>query len=142
MAGYSGTPLPKKLGIGPGARVTLISAPARFAETLGELPPNVVLADGATAPTQVILLFVSTLAELRSRFGSLVPLLAPKGGFWVAWPKKSSGVSTDLHENAIREIGLATGLVDNKVCAIDDVWSGLRFVHRRRPTSREMTDVG
>jgi hypothetical protein len=132
MAGYSGTPLPKKLGIAAGSRLMLVSPPPHFDQTLGEMPEDVVIAHRLGAPADVIVVFVTSLSELRTRFGSLVPLLAPKGGLWVAWPKKASGVPTDVHEDAIREVGLPTGLVDNKVCAIDDTWSGLRFVRRRK----------
>jgi hypothetical protein len=129
MAGYSGTPLPKKLGIKEGARVALVAAPEDFAETLGELPAGarvVPVADGA----DVIISFSTRHAELEPRFLELKPFLAYTGGLWIAWPKKSSGVPTDLTENPIRDVGLAIGLVDNKVCAIDDTWSGLRFVYR------------
>jgi hypothetical protein len=131
MAGYSGTPLPKKLGIAQGTRLALISAPGDFRETLGALPDDVAIVTSARSAADVIVVFVSELADLRARFPALVRLLAPKGGLWVAWPKKTSGVATDINENLIRDVGLPTGLVDNKVCAIDDVWSGLRFVHRR-----------
>ena len=124
MAGYSGTPLPKKLGIKEGSRVVLLGAPKGFA------------IDGVTAATRlgaehdVILLFSSSRSTLEPAFNKARQSLAPAGGLWVAWPKKSSGVETDLDENVVRKIGLATGLVDNKVCAIDETWSGLRFVIR------------
>jgi hypothetical protein len=131
MAGYSGTPLPKKLGIAQGTRLALISAPGDFRQTLGELPDDVAIVTGARSAADVIVVFVSELADLRARFPALARLLAPKGGLWVAWPKKASGVATDINENLVRDVGLPTGLVDNKVCAIDEVWSGLRFVHRR-----------
>jgi len=131
MAGYSGTPLPKKLGIKEGHTVLLANAPADFATTLGKLPVDVTLTTTAAGhPVDVILLFVTALADVQARFAALAALLVPNGGVWVAWPKKASGVPTDLNENLIREIGLAAGLVDNKVCAIDDTWSGLRFVIR------------
>jgi hypothetical protein len=130
MAGYSGTPLPKKLGIKEGARVALIEAPEGFPSLLQPLPGPVSFVDGPRASFDVAVAFFTRAADLSRRFPSLVKRLEPSGGLWVAWPKKSSGVSTDLDENRIRELGLATGLVDNKVCAIDDVWSGLRFVVR------------
>jgi len=135
-AGYSGTPLPRKLGIREGSRVLLVNAPADFADTLGELPPGVEpLASGAE-DLDVVVVFVRDLAALRVQFAYLASVLQPAGGLWVAWPKRSSGVATDLDENAVRELGLAEGLVDNKVCAIDATWSGLRFVWRLRDRPR------
>jgi hypothetical protein len=132
MAGYSGTPLPQKLGIKPGHRVALVQAPADFDRTLGELPGDVeLLADSrGRAALDVIVCFTTSLADLKKRFTGLGKRLTPAGGFWVAWPKKASGVPTDLTEDIIRAVGLKAGLVDNKVCAIDDTWSGLRFVIR------------
>jgi len=129
-AGYSGTPLPRKLGIGPGARVGLIAAPPGFDAVLGELPDGVVLRRALRGPLDVVVAFVAQRAELERRFGALRGALAPSGGLWIAWPKRSSGVSSDLSETVVRSVGLAGGLVDNKVCAIDDTWSGLRFVYR------------
>ena len=131
MAGYSGTPLPQKLGIKEGSRVALVGAPAGFASTLEPLPAKVkLLRRIGPPPLDVILFFTDSASELEKRFSSLAGSLAPNGGLWVAWPKKSSGVPTDLSDNVVREIGLAKGLVDNKVCAVDEVWSGLRFVFR------------
>jgi hypothetical protein len=132
MAGYSGTPLPKKLGIKPAHRLALLNAPDGFLRTLGELPEAVeVLSEvpGGTA-LDVIVLFTKELSDLRKRFKPIAKKLAPAGGFWIAWPKKASGVPTDLTEDIVRVVGLDAGLVDNKVCAIDDTWSGLRFVIR------------
>jgi hypothetical protein len=123
VAGYSGTPLPQKLGIKDGARVRLPGAPKGFARSIG-----VVARTRGTA--DVIVFFVRSVAELERGFAKLRRALEPAGGLWVAWPKKSSGVATDLDENRIREHGLRAGLVDNKVCAIDETWSGLRFVVR------------
>ncbi|HEX6471721.1 MAG TPA: hypothetical protein VF069_21660 [Streptosporangiaceae bacterium] len=130
MAGYSSTPLPKKLGIKPGNRVLLVDAPAGFG--LDPLPADVI-ADRKPEATSydVIVAFCPDLAALTDGFAGWRALLAPAGGLWVAWPKKSSGVPTDLTENAVRDIGLAGRLVDNKVCAIDETWSGLRLVIRR-----------
>jgi hypothetical protein len=128
MAGYSGTPLPKKLGISEGHRVVLVQAPEGFEEMLAPLPPDVSFLGRAVAPVNVIVFFVRSRADLGRRFGPLAGKLAASGGLWVAWPKKASGVDTDLSESAVREVGLAHRLVDNKVCAVDDVWSGLRFV--------------
>ena len=124
MAGYSGTPLPQKLGIKDGARVRLSGAPDGFAHTLGVLPRSRGEAD-------VIVVFAPTAADLARAFPRARKSLSMSGGLWVAWPKKASGLSTDLTEDAVRRYGLARGLVDNKVCAIDETWSGLRFVVRR-----------
>ena len=132
MAGYSGTPLPRKLGIGEGSRVLFADAPDGFATTLGEVPASVELVAAGEGAVDVAVLFARDAAALRAKFAGLAASLQPAGGLWVAWPKRSSGVSTDLDENLVREIGLAEGLVDNKVCAIDATWSGLRFVWRLR----------
>jgi hypothetical protein len=139
MAGYSGTPLPRKLGIKDGARVGLVRAPADFHATLGELPDGVAphpIGRGKSS-FDVIVCFVTAAKQLGD-LGTLKQRLDPGGGLWVAWPKKTqkklaSGVAsivTDVDEGKVRSMGLATGLVDNKVCAIDEVWSGLRFVVR------------
>ena len=132
MAGYSGTPLVKKLGIKEGHELALIGAPDGFADTLGKLPNGVVsrLDLRTSAPLDVIVFFIANRAALVKRFKDLAGRLTAAGGLWIAWPKKASGVATDLTENAIRDIGLGFGLVDNKVCAVDDIWSGLRFVRR------------
>jgi hypothetical protein len=130
-AGYSGTPLPRKLGIRAGARVALIAAPENIAAVLGELP------DGARVHTRlrgrfdVIVAFATRRGVLERRLPALRGALEPAGGLWLAWPKRASGVATDLGDDEVRALGLATGLVDNKVCAIDETWSGLRFVYRR-----------
>jgi hypothetical protein len=139
MAGYSGTPLAKKLGIKAGHRVALLGEPGGFDATLGELPAGTdIQGDLAGEPLDVILLFAPDRSALGRRFRPAARRLHPAGGLWVAWPKKASGVPTDLTEDVVREIGLAAGLVDNKVCAIDEVWSGLRFVVRLedRPKAR------
>ncbi|HKE20009.1 MAG TPA: hypothetical protein VKB80_34280 [Kofleriaceae bacterium] len=130
MAGYSGTPLVRKLGIKPGHRVALVSAPSGFESQLEGLPDRVAITRHARGTADIILLFADRSASLGSRFASLAKHLDQAGGLWVAWPKKASGRSTDLTEDVVREIGLANGLVDNKVCAVDEVWSGLRFVVR------------
>jgi len=130
VAGYSGTPLPKKLGIKEGHAVAFVSAPGEFRETLGGLPDGVRVKSRATGPLDVIVLFVTRRAELERRFERLRAAMDPAAGFWVAWPKRASGVETDMTEDVAREIGLANGLVDNKVCAIDETWSGLRLVIR------------
>ncbi len=129
MAGYSGTPLVTKLGIKADHRVALVNAPPEF--VLGELPAGVSLrTDLRGGPFEVIVFFTSTRSELVKKFSTLADRLTPAGGLWISWPKKTSGVVTDLSENGIRAVGLEAGLVDNKVCAVDDTWSGLRFVIR------------
>ena len=132
MTGYSGTPLPKKLGLKPDARFGVVGAPEGFGRTLGELPPGVRVQTIAAGKDRydVIVCFTSSMAELAKRLPALKRRLELAGGLWMAWPKKASGLATDVSENAVRAVGLDAGLVDNKVCAIDDVWSGLRFVYR------------
>lgn len=131
MAGYSGTPLAKKLGIKPGSVVVVTGGvPAGFEGTL-DLPEGVRLfRQLRPGPVDVMVFFVDRLAELERRWNELAKRMHPAGGFWVAWPKKASKRPTDITEDVVRRIGLAGGLVDNKVCAIDDVWSGLRLVVR------------
>lgn len=128
MAGYSGTPLPKKLGIKEGSRVTLVNAPKDF--QLGDLPDDVQFIKRPAKSLDIILLFVLTERELTRNFAKLAATLVSNGMIWIAWPKKSSGVVTDLSEPRVRQIGLDAGLVDVKICAIDDTWSGLKFVYR------------
>jgi len=129
MAGYSGTPLIKKLGIKEGFRVALVNSPKGFKKELGSLPDKARYALCVTESLDVILLFVNSEAELRRRF-LLVANLVANGMLWVAWPKKSSGVATDLSFTNVQRIGLDAGLVDVKICAVNDVWSGLKFVYR------------
>jgi hypothetical protein len=131
VAGYSGTPLPKKLGIKAESRIAFVGAPGDFGETLGELPERVDIRSRARGPLDVIVFFTTSTSELARRFDGLAAALDPAGALWVAWPKRSSGVETDLTENAVRDVALPKGLVDNKVCAIDDTWSGLRLVIRK-----------
>jgi hypothetical protein len=131
VTGYSGTPLPKKLGIKEGARVALVGSPGGFERTLRPLPDRVELVARVRRPLDVIVFFTTQKSELSRRFTTLARALDPAGGLWIAWPKKSSGVETDLDQMVVMNVGLATGLVDNKVCAIDDTWSGLRFVVRK-----------
>jgi hypothetical protein len=138
MAGYSRTPLPRKLGIKEGHRVALLQPPDDFEETLGELPEAATLQQGlkGKAPLDVIVFFVTRRADFERQLASIRGRMAPAAGLWIAWPKKASGVTTDMTEHLVREVGLPTGLVDNKVCAIDETWSGLRLVIRlenRRP---------
>ena len=131
MAGYSATPLAKKLGIKPDCRLGLIDAPKDFARTLGELPPGVTPGPLGRGAHDVIVLFAATARDLARGLPAAQKRLAPAGGLWIAWPKKSSGLATDVTEGGVRSLGLAAGLVDNKVCAIDDTWSGLKFVLRK-----------
>ena len=136
-AGYSGTPLPKKLGIKEGHLVGALWAPAHFQSLLDPLPSGVRVRTDlrSRAPHDVLVAFVTTEQELRVRFDRAQAKLDPWGGLWVAWPKQSSPLATELREGHVRAYGLGTGLVDNKVCAIDEDWSGLRFVVRtaKRP---------
>jgi hypothetical protein len=129
-SGYSGTPLPRKLGIKEGVRLAVVSAPEGFDRALGRLPDGVQLRRQARGCLDVIVFFVTRRAELARRFPVMARALEPDGGLWVAWPKRTSGVATDLVFEEVQGIGLDAGLVDNKVCAIDDTWSGLRFVYR------------
>ena len=130
MAGYSATPLPKKLGIKPDCRLALVNAPGGFAQTLGELPPGVTPRAMGRGTYDVIVLFAASAEALARALPAARLRLDPAGGLWVAWPKKTSGIRTDITETEVRGRGLDAGLVDNKVCAIDDTWSGLRFVVR------------
>jgi hypothetical protein len=131
MAGYSNTPLAQKLGIKPGSRVVVAGAPAGFAATLGKLPEGSSLGDAAGRGVfDVAVLFTTELSDLAKRLPALQKRMDPAAGLWVAWPKRASGKKTDLTEDVVREVALARSLVDNKVCAIDDTWSGLRLVIR------------
>jgi hypothetical protein len=130
MPGYSGTPLPKKLGIKDGHRVEMIDAPADvLAELKAALAACEMLRHGK-GPLNFVMLFTKSKAGLAREFKRISNLLAPDGMLWISWPKKSSGVATDITENIIRENGLAAGLVDVKVCAVTEIWSGLKFVRR------------
>jgi hypothetical protein len=130
VAGYSGTPLPKKLGIKEDSRLAVLGAPDGFHDTLGELPPRVERRTHARGSVDVVVFFTTERAQLERRLDSLTAAIHPAGGLWIAWPKRASGLATDLDENAIRDVALPKGLVDNKVCAIDETWSGLRLVIR------------
>jgi len=131
-AGYSGTPLPKKLGLKETGTLLLINAPAGVESQLVPLPPGARILSGnrLEGPFDVILLFVGNRAAREKQFVPAAAKLTQSGGLWIGWPKKASGVTTDLTENPILDFGLGTGLVDNKVCAVNDTWSGLRFVIR------------
>jgi hypothetical protein len=130
MAGYSDTPLATKLGIKEGHRVAFPSAPDGFRELLGELPADVTVRSRASGPLDVIVFFIKSRAELERRLPSLRRAMDPAAGLWIAWPKRTSGVETDMTEDVARELALANRLVDNKVAAIDETWSGLRLVIR------------
>lgn len=125
---YSGTPLPRKLGVREDSRVVVVGAPEGFA--LGELPPGAEVLRSARAPLDVVLLFVTRRAELERRFAGLAAALDPAGRLWVAWPKRAATVKTDLAFEAVQRLGLDAGLVDNKSASIDDVFQGLQFVYR------------
>jgi hypothetical protein len=125
---YSGTPLYKKLGVKTGARVALINAPPGF--ELEDLPGGVDFASRATNNMDVVLLFATRLKDLRARFPELAEAVYPAGGLWIAYPKKSSSIEGDLNFDNVQQLGLDEGLVDNKSCAIDEDYSGLRFVYR------------
>ena len=135
MVGYSGTPLARKLGIKEGSRLALLGAPPGFDDDLGPLPAGVTVLRRLGADLDVAVLFVTERRELERRFPAVAKAVFPAGGFWVAWPKRASKVPTDLTEDVLRDVGLPQGLVDNKVCAVTEVWSGLRFVWRRENRS-------
>jgi hypothetical protein len=130
MAGYSGTPLIQKIGIKPGHRIILRNHPASFVKDLGKLPEGAKSADRLSDNANVIVYFTDRLADLQKDFGRLSAALVPDGMLWISWPKKASGRPTDLTEDIVRHVGLECGLVDVKVCAIDETWSGLKFVIR------------
>jgi hypothetical protein len=129
-AGYSGTPLVRKLGIASGARVGIRRAPEQFAALLQPWPDGATVGSPAGGPLDVIVLFTDRADELAREFGLAARAITMNGALWIAWPKKASKVATDLTEDRVRDIGLAHGLVDVKVCAVTDVWSGLKFVRR------------
>ncbi|HEY6805228.1 MAG TPA: hypothetical protein VI306_16750 [Pyrinomonadaceae bacterium] len=130
MAGYSGTPLPKKLGVKENQRIALINEPPNFHQELGTLPDTTEIVRKLSAPLDLVILFVDRENDLAKQFPALAKKLSSNGMIWVAWPKKSSGVPTDLIFDNVQRIGLDTGLVDVKICAIDEIWSGLKFVIR------------
>lgn len=129
MPGYSGTPLVKKLGIKEGSNILFVNAPKNFVHQL-DLPADVTIDAKSKRPLDFVLLFVKTRRELENKFSRYSARLTQTGMVWISWPKKTSGVQSDLNENIVREIGLAKGMVDVKVCAVDEVWSGLKFVVR------------
>jgi hypothetical protein len=135
-AGYSGTPLAKKLGIKDGQAVALLGAPKGFVDELEGMPDDVTVRSRATGSADVIVSFHTERADLERRVPKLLDVLDVDGGLWIAWPKKASKVPTDITEDTVRKVFLPLGLVDNKVCAIDDVWSGLRVVWRKELRQR------
>jgi hypothetical protein len=137
VAGYSGTPLVRKLGIREGTVVAAIGAPSHFPALLGDLPDGARLGDDPRA--DMVVVFATERAGIVEGFGEAMTRIPADGAIWVAWPKRSSGVATDLTEDVMRELFLPTGMVDTKVCAIDETWSGLRFVVRveHRPGWRQ-----
>lgn len=130
MAGYSSTPLAKKLGIKEGSRVAFVNAPGDFEATLKPLPENVKIVKRINNSIDIILFFVMSERALAGDFARLAKKLVPNGMIWIAWPKRSSGVKTDLAFEKVQRIGLDAGLVDVKICAVDEIWSGLKFVYR------------
>jgi CheY-like chemotaxis protein len=133
MAGYSGTPLPKKLGIRPGSVVALLGSPGGFEqETLGRLPEGAVVRGDTRSAFNVGLLFARSRTDLARRFPAAAKAMGEAGALWIVWPKKPSGLQADLDGNAVRAFGLARGLVDYKIAAIDATWSGLCFARRKR----------
>ena len=131
MAGYSGTPLVRKLGIRPNEKIIVIDAPKNYAHLLEDLPDGATINNGLTSGAMFVHLFATQRAELHERLTTLRAKIADKGMVWVSWPKKSSGVPTDITEDTIRELALPLGFVDIKVCAVDETWSGLKLVIRR-----------
>ena len=127
MAGYSGTPLAQKLGIRADSELVILGAPANFSI---ELPSNVVLRRRRGGSADLVVSFHTRAAPLRAAMAGLGEMVYPHGSLWVAWPKKASGVATDVTDHVVRDCALSLGLVDNKVCAIDETWTGLRLVWR------------
>ena len=139
-SGYSGTPLLKKLGVKDGSTLVLVGEPRGV---IGEIPASVTVRRQARGAADVVVGFFTRRQDVEHRIGTLSRLIYPDGGLWLAWPKRSSGLDTTVDEDVVREVALPLGLVDNKVCAIDATWSGLRVVwrrERRRRTGRRVND--
>ena len=135
----SATPLVRKLGIKPGHRVAVLNAPAGFSETLGTLPEDVEIVDSLDADKgayDVVLWFGTRRAELERIVYDVRAVLEQNGGLWIGWPKRASGIATEVTDDVVRDVALPTGLVDNKICAIDEAWSGVRLVIRRELRTR------
>lgn len=136
MAGYSGTPLPKKLGIKENFKIGLVNPPENFSKLIEPLPANAQIVTRLIKPLDLLICFVNSRGALAKQFSPLAAKLCANGMLWIAWPKKNSGVETDLDFGQVQRIGLDAGLVDVKICAIDDVWSGLKFVYRLKDRKR------
>jgi hypothetical protein len=132
MAGYSQTPLVKKLGIKPATRILVKQEPKSYWDWISPLPEDVIVVKQARGDLDFVHVFVLSMKEFESQFITLKKLLKKDGMLWISWPKKSSKIETDLDENRIRDFGLENGLVDVKVCAVDEIWSGLKFVYRTK----------
>ena len=139
MAGYSGKPLTQKLGLKPGFCIFVDGASAPYDEIVGALPDDVRIAARLKPPLDMVHIFATGAVALRRKLPACRAAIAPDGMVWVSWPKKASGVATDLTDTTVRETGLSLGLVDIKVCAIDDIWSGLKFVIPRDRRTRSST---
>ena len=131
MAGYSGTPLAKKIGINPGSEVLLVGAPGNYRQLLHPLPDDVKLVSRLSVSTNLVHFFSAKKSELEKALRAYRPKLMPTGVVWVSWPKKSAKVPTDITEDTVREVALPLGFVDIKVCAVDETWSGLKLVIRK-----------
>jgi hypothetical protein len=131
MAGYSGTPLPQKLGIKPGMTIVTINAPANYRRLLGTLPDSVIFSDRLKSGSSFSHVFIKRRSELEKKLSILREKIADTGTVWVSWPKRSSGVLSDVTEDVVRAVALPLGFVDVKVCAIDETWSGLKLMVRR-----------
>ncbi len=131
MAGYSGTPLTKKLGIKPGTRLRAVNAPADYAALLAPLPENVTLAQNDLKDVDIVHLFTKTRSDLARLIDRYKTRIKQNGAIWVSWPKKASGIASEITEDTVREIALPQGLVDTKVCAVDETWSALKLVIRK-----------
>jgi hypothetical protein len=136
MAGYSGTPLPKKLGIKENFKIGLVNPPENFLKLIAPLPTTAQIVTRLIKPLDLVICFVNSRTALSKQFAPLAARLCSNGMIWIAWPKKNSGVKTDLDFGQVQRIGLDAGLVDVKICAIDDVWSGLKFVYRLKDRKR------
>lgn len=135
---YSATPLYKKLGIKEGSKVGLAGFEiGEFLPIIGELPHGAEIVEVAPEPLELLIMFATGEKQLKRRFGALAKMVRPDGGFWIAYPKKSSSIETDLNFDIVQRIGLEEGLVDNKTCAIDDDWSGVRFVMRLKDRPKQ-----
>ncbi len=132
LAGYEGTPLPTKLGVKPDSVIALAGAPPGFEKTLGRLPRGATLRRQVRGTCDLVIWFTKSRRDLERRIDRMGGAIADRGSLWIAWPKKASGVPSDITQNDVRAVGLAAGLVDYKICSIDDTWSGLRFARRKR----------